>query len=91
MATLSQLLERGAASGVFRRGIDPVQLYVSIAALGYFYLSNNHTLSTIFGRDLMAPTAKAERGSRTSRRSCSMRSQPDTRERLALRRPATLS
>ena len=36
------------------RGVDPVQLYVSIAALGYFYLSNNHTLSTIFGRDLTA-------------------------------------
>ena len=38
-----------------------MQLYVSIAALGYFYLSNNHTLSTIFGRDLMAPPAKAAR------------------------------
>ena len=26
------------AQGVFRRGVDPVQLYISIAALGYFYL-----------------------------------------------------
>jgi hypothetical protein len=46
---------------VFRRGIDPVQLYISIAALGYFYLSNNHTLSTIFGRDLMQPRALKQR------------------------------
>ena len=61
VATLSELLARGARDGVFRRGVDPVQLYVSIAALGYFYLSNNHTLSTIFGRDLLAPKAKAER------------------------------
>jgi hypothetical protein len=52
---------RGAREGVFRDGVDPVQLYVSIAALGYFYLSNNHTLSTIFGRDLLAPRAKAQR------------------------------
>jgi AcrR family transcriptional regulator len=61
VATLSELLDRGARAGVFRRGIDPVQLYVSIAALGYFYLSNNYTLSTIFGRDLMAPKAKSAR------------------------------
>jgi AcrR family transcriptional regulator len=61
IATLSEVLERGAREGVFRRGVDPVQLYVSIAALGYFYLSNNHTLSTIFGRDLLAPRAKASR------------------------------
>jgi len=61
VATLSEVLERGVRAGVFRRGVDPVQLYVSIAALGYFYLSNNHTLSTIFGRDLMTAKAKAER------------------------------
>jgi hypothetical protein len=41
--------------------VDPVQLYVSIAALGYFYLSNNHTLSTIFGRDLLTAAAKEAR------------------------------
>ncbi len=59
VAMLESLLERGRRSGAFRRGVDPVQLYISIAALGYFYLSNNHTLSTIFGRDLMqAPDLK---------------------------------
>ena len=51
----------GVRKGVFRRGVDPVQLYVSIAALGYFYLSNNHTLSAIFGRDLMTRKARSER------------------------------
>jgi hypothetical protein len=34
---------------------------VSIAGLSYFYLSNNHTLSAIFGRDLMTPKAHSER------------------------------
>jgi AcrR family transcriptional regulator len=61
LAMLSDLLERGVRAGVFRPGVDPVQLYVSIAALGYFYLSNAHTLSTIFGRDLTAPKAKEAR------------------------------
>lgn len=61
VATLRDLLERGAREGKFRRGVDPVQLYISIAGLGYFYLSNRHTLSTIFERDLLAPRSKAER------------------------------
>ncbi|GAB4476521.1 MAG: TetR/AcrR family transcriptional regulator [Burkholderiaceae bacterium] len=52
---LRKLLARGAAAGVFRRGIDPVELYIAIAALGYFYLSNSATLSAVLGRDLRAP------------------------------------
>jgi Tetracyclin repressor-like, C-terminal domain len=38
-----------------------VQLYISIAALGFFYLSNSATLSVIFGRDLLKQEAKDER------------------------------
>jgi AcrR family transcriptional regulator len=59
--TLGAVLERGRREGLFRGGVDPVQLYVSIAGLAYFYLSNSHTLSAIFGRDLLAPKARAER------------------------------
>jgi len=59
--TLADVLERGRSAGLFRGGIDPVQLYISIAGLSYFYLSNNPTLSTIFGRDLMSGKALAER------------------------------
>lgn len=59
--TLGDILERGRREGVFRGGIDPVQLYISIAGIAYFYLSNNHTLSAIFGRDLMSNKARAER------------------------------
>ncbi len=58
---ISGLLERGMRERVFRAGVDPVQLYVTIAALGFFYLSNRHTLSTIFGRDLSGPKSLAER------------------------------
>jgi AcrR family transcriptional regulator len=59
--TLGQILERGRREGTFRGGVDPVQLYVSIAGLSYFYLSNNYTLSAIFGRDLLSTKAKSER------------------------------
>ncbi|MEY3637743.1 MAG: HTH-type transcriptional repressor NicS [Pseudomonadota bacterium] len=58
---LGEILEKGRLAGEFRGGIDPVQLYVSIAGLSYFYLSNNSSLSAIFGRDLMSPRAKSER------------------------------
>ena len=59
--TLRGILRRGEREGLFRRGVDPVQLYISIAGEGYFYLSNRYTLSRIFDRDLMAPRALAER------------------------------
>jgi AcrR family transcriptional regulator len=59
--TLRAILRRGQRQGFFRAGIDPVQLYISIAGEGYFYLSNRYTLSRIFDRDLMAPRALAGR------------------------------
>lgn len=52
IAMIQGLLKRGVDQGVFRAGVDPVQLYISIAGLGYFYFSNMHTLSAIFGKDL---------------------------------------
>jgi AcrR family transcriptional regulator len=64
--TLAEILERGRREGTFRGGVDPVQLYVSIAGLSYFYLSNSHTLSAIFGRDLMTAKARSERLSHMS-------------------------
>jgi AcrR family transcriptional regulator len=59
--TIADVLVRGHKAGLFRAGVDPVQLYISIAGLAYFYLGNCHTLSTIFGRDLRAAKARVER------------------------------
>ena len=56
------LLKRGAIDKMFRAGVDPVELYISIAALGFFYMSNRHTLSTIFGENLSVPERLARRG-----------------------------
>lgn len=58
---IAAVLSRGEASGAFRPGVDPVQLYISIAGLAYFYVGNNATLSVIFGRDLLTPEARAAR------------------------------
>jgi hypothetical protein len=59
--TLAAVLRRGARDGRFRRDVDALQLYISIAALSYFYLSNSHTLSAVFGRDLFSEAARRER------------------------------
>jgi TetR/AcrR family transcriptional regulator len=61
IALIAATLDKGAEAGAFRRGIDPMQLYVSIAALGYFYFSNAATLSTIFKRRLDSRPAVAAR------------------------------
>ncbi|MFL4998961.1 MAG: TetR/AcrR family transcriptional regulator, partial [Xanthobacteraceae bacterium] len=53
--------KRGVSSGVFRAGLNPIELYITIAALSYFYLSNNWTLSVIFGRNLGADAALRRR------------------------------
>ena len=58
---MQNLLERGALAGVFRKGLDPVQVNISIAAVGYYYLTNRFTGSIVFERDLMAEGALAAR------------------------------
>jgi TetR/AcrR family transcriptional regulator len=52
---IATTLARGTAKKIFRKGIDPVELYVSIAGMSYFFFSNRLTLSSIFSRDLTAP------------------------------------
>jgi AcrR family transcriptional regulator len=50
---LGTILAEGARQGVFRRGLDVKKVYLTLAALGYFYLSNRFTLSSFLGTDLM--------------------------------------
>jgi TetR/AcrR family transcriptional regulator len=54
-------LKRGEEQKVFRVGIDPLQLYVTMVALSYFHLSNAYTLSAIFRTNLHSKRWKADR------------------------------
>ena len=59
--TIGALLEAGAAAGTIRPGVDPLQLYISISGLSYFFFSNGPTLSTAFGRELRSAAARKAR------------------------------
>ena len=56
-----RIYERGVAAGAFRSGLDPVDLHMSISALSFFNVSNRHTFSLIFKRDLDSVAALAAR------------------------------
>lgn len=58
---ISDVLKRGHAEGVFRDGIDALQLYVSIVALSAHHINASHTLSATFGRDVSSATWRQER------------------------------
>jgi hypothetical protein len=57
--TISRLYERGMLQGVFRSGLDPIDLHWQISALCFFNVSNRATFSKIFGRDLGTKKALA--------------------------------
>ncbi|GGO83898.1 TetR family transcriptional regulator [Marinobacterium nitratireducens] len=57
VSMVGDILDRGAQEGIFRADVDPVQLNITIAAVGYYYLTNRFTGSIIYDRDLMDPAA----------------------------------
>lgn len=58
---LDQTLRKGIADGVFRKGLDPLHVYLSIAGMAFFYFVNIHTLSRAFDRAFQDPAEIAER------------------------------
>ena len=58
---IRKLYERGLAQGVFRPGLDPVDIHASISALSFFNVSNQHTFGHIYQLDMQAAQAVATR------------------------------
>ncbi len=61
IAAIKNLYERGVKAGVFRRGLNPIDIHASISALSFFNVSNRHTFSLIFKLDMGSPVYIAER------------------------------
>ncbi|MBI1775861.1 MAG: TetR family transcriptional regulator [Proteobacteria bacterium] len=58
---IERLYERGVADGVFRKGLDPIHIHMSISALSFFNVSNRATFSLIFDHDMTSRQALAKR------------------------------
>jgi AcrR family transcriptional regulator len=58
---IRNLYDRGVAEGVFRPGLDPIDIHASISALTFFNVSNQHTFGLIFKHDGQTPEALAAR------------------------------
>lgn len=54
-------VHRGVELGIIRKDVSPLQLYITIASLCFFYVSNIYTLGALFERDLDSPSALHER------------------------------
>ncbi|NDE05388.1 MAG: TetR/AcrR family transcriptional regulator [Flavobacteriia bacterium] len=62
--SIQELYERGVKKGVFRKGLDPIDIHASISALAFFNVSNRYTFDLIFKRDGNAPKSLALRRQR---------------------------
>ncbi|MCB1337305.1 MAG: TetR family transcriptional regulator [Maritimibacter sp.] len=49
---LADIVRRGEAAGLFRAGLDPIELHWQISALSFFNVSNRATFSALFGKAL---------------------------------------
>lgn len=58
---LQRVLERGQQQGVFRSGLDPIDVHATISALCFYNVANRHTFAVIFKRDLGAEEHLAPR------------------------------
>jgi AcrR family transcriptional regulator len=55
--SIRKLYERGVAQGVFRPGLEPIDIHASISALTFFNVSNQYTFSLIFKNDAQSQQA----------------------------------
>jgi AcrR family transcriptional regulator len=53
---IERILRRGHESGVFRTGIDALDVHMMISAYCVFPVANAHTFGVLFGRDLLDPS-----------------------------------
>ena len=61
ISSIERLYRRGVEEGIFRPGLDPIDIHASISALTFFNVSNRYTFGLIFKRDMTDPQVLAQR------------------------------
>ncbi|SDI28294.1 transcriptional regulator, TetR family [Pseudomonas benzenivorans] len=58
LQAIGNILVRGEAQGVFRSGLDPLDIHMLISSFCFYRVSNRHTFGTLFQIDLSADQVK---------------------------------
>lgn len=58
---IAEIYARGLAEAVFRRGLDPTDIHLTISALSFYNVSNQASIRQVFGHDMAAPQARERR------------------------------
>jgi AcrR family transcriptional regulator len=59
--SLKAIIDKGVAAGIFRAGIDSVDLHMSISALCFYNVSNRYTFASNFGVDMSSAKSLKKR------------------------------
>lgn len=62
---IREVYERGLREGVFRAGLDPIDIHLTISALSFYNVSNRASILQVFGHDMGAPGARERRRAST--------------------------
>lgn len=62
---IREIYERGRREGVFREGLDPIDIHLTISALSFYNVSNQASIRQVFGHDMGAPSARERRRAST--------------------------
>lgn len=60
---IDTILQRGSAAGVFRDGLDAIDLHMLISSFCFHRIANRHTFGTVAGRDPLSPRHRAHQRS----------------------------
>lgn len=58
LQAIADILRRGEATGLFRSGLDPLDIHMLISSFCFYRVSNRHTFGTIFQVDLSVEAVK---------------------------------
>lgn len=58
---IAEIYRRGIDEGVFRDGLDPIDIHLTISALSFYNVSNRASIRQVFGHDMAAPDARERR------------------------------
>ena len=58
---IREAYQRGVTAGLFRPGIEPIDIHLTISALAFYNVSNRASIRQVFGHDMGAPEALVRR------------------------------